>query len=399
MKVVWLEWMHTKVRFCFNKVLSPVYFLSTVGRILGLTAKTRLLLFWIMLTALLSTASGANLCQSLFEIHSPPSTYYSRGSNYEFQYQSNGYTRYFKNGLIFQLTNNKWIPIGTAVVSNGQLYETVRSTFATSQSQNRSPSIPDLRSLRHYQTNVTTYFANIFFPNVGGTWPTQVHAIQIGSHQIQIQIPKDSGAQWAAQGIIDSVLDLPMKRIESLSVVRVNTRANVSDPYWRQKYKNFSQSAATAGNGQMDIYGVSIDSFGHGNNEAKRITRHEFGHLIASTLFGSPEPNQSYVGKASRDQFTVSEYGNNSWAEDFAEGIEFYLRTNAGQLSRSLRRNLSNRFDFFDDVFNYRSPSSVKKITEFKYEKPSLELFISDVDAEHFLLIAPEIGLGLLVRH
>ncbi len=128
---------------------------------------------------------------------------------------------------------------------------------------------------------------------------------------------------------------------------------------------------------------------------AIRLTRHEFGHLIASQVFGSTTPNNRYSNNASRDRFSVSEYGNNSWAEDFAEGIEAYLRTNAGQLNSTLRSQLTNRFSFFDDVFSYRTPQSEQVGAP---HKGRIVLYIKMISETEILAIAPEVGQGILLK-
>ena len=73
-----------------------------------------------------------------------------------------------------------------------------------------------------------------------------------------------------------------------------------------------------------------------------------------------------------------------------------YLRVNAGQLDPVTRNNLSNRFTYYDDVFNYRNPQAVAE-QKAPVKRKRLELFVKMIDATHVLALAPEIGVGLLL--
>jgi hypothetical protein len=145
----------------------------------------------------------------------------------------------------------------------------------------------------------------------------------------------------------------------------------------------------------MDVYPVALSSFANGGEEALRITRHELGHIIAWSLFASVTPSQLYIDRASKDPYAVSAYGQNSWAEDFAEGIEAYLRTNAGLLSPNVRLHLMNRFNFFDDIFAGRRPQSAQ---DQKWTKEHLEIFVQMISDTELLAISPDIGKGILLQ-
>lgn len=262
------------------------------------------------------------------------------------------------------------------------------------------PSNPyaDLSPLKNFKYTLQKYEIDRFYPNVGGSFRSLVHRLIIGTHHMEIIIPKGSGHEGAADGIIRTILELPLKRIEAFNTVRLNTRANKDDHYWRQAYAGrFTHSVASTTGGAMDIYSASLSNFHRGDSEALRITRHEFGHMISEQVFGSATPAIYYTYNASRDRYVPSEYSKSSWTEDFAEGIEAYLRTHSGILKPALRSQLVQRFSFFDQIFNYtlRVPQSEQ---EKALKAGRTEIFVKLINETEILALAPEIGLGILLK-
>jgi hypothetical protein len=252
--------------------------------------------------------------------------------------------------------------------------------------------LPDLSPLRTVSHRIANFEGDVFFPNENAYRPSYIHRLELSAHSIDLVIPKDANLDWATNGIIKTLSELPLARIEALRIVRLNARDSQQDAHWQKTYKDFKQAAAAAGDGQIDIFSGSIEIFARANAESIRMTRHEFGHLVASLLSGSIEPPPKYIRRAERDRTDVSDYGNNNWAEDFAEGIEAYLRTNAGRLDLRLRADLQKRFTFFDDVFNERSPQSANESAN-----EHLGVFVRMLDRSHILAIAPDIGTGILL--
>jgi hypothetical protein len=145
----------------------------------------------------------------------------------------------------------------------------------------------------------------------------------------------------------------------------------------------------------MNIFPISLNHFANANGEALRITRHELGHHIANQLFNSAIPSNQYIAKAQKDTHSVSEYGNNTWGEDFAEAVEIYLRTDAGRFNPAIRQQLTNRFSFLDDIFAYRTPQSTVEKENANRQKP--EIYVSILEEKYILAIAPQTGLGILL--
>lgn len=252
-------------------------------------------------------------------------------------------------------------------------------------------ALPDLSPLRTISHRIANFEGDIFFPNENAYRASYIHRLELGAHSIDLVIPRDANLDWATNGIFKTLSELPLARIEALRIVRLNARDSQQDAHWQKTYKDFKQAAAAAGDGQIDIFSGSIEVFARANAESVRMTRHEFGHLVASLLSGSIEPPPKYIRRAERDRTDVSDYGNNNWAEDFAEGIEAYLRTNAGRLDLRLRADLQKRFTFFDDVFNERSPQSANESAN-----EHLGVIVRMLDRSHVLAIAPAIGTGIL---
>lgn len=255
----------------------------------------------------------------------------------------------------------------------------------------------DLTPLNQYNYSVIKFDAERYYPNLISKLPSAISLILIGLHRIEIVIPKNSDYVSSADRLIETIIKLPFNKIEALNTVRINTKENRDDHLWREKYKNFTGSAASAMGGELDIFPIVLDEFINRTNEALRITRHEFGHLIASEIFGLTTPTNQYIEKAQQDPYSVSEYGKNSWAEDFAEGIELYIRTNAAILNQDLRNNLLNRFNFFDDIFNYRVPQSLQTNLQQTKRKP-IEVVVSVLGNNQILAIAPTTGIGILLQ-
>ncbi len=121
-------------------------------------------------------------------------------------------------------------------------------------------------------------------------------------------------------------------------------RANPLDSYWRERYANFGESAATGGSGKINFYNGNFYSRYQGT------FNHEMGHIVGDG--GGPiQPSRWKAAQDSdqvhsRNEFevkdtyevynehrptvlggtSVSRYGENAIAEDWAESIRLYLQ-------------------------------------------------------------------------
>lgn len=78
--------------------------------------------------------------------------------------------------------------------------------------------------------------------------------------------------------------------------------------------------------------------------------QHKLGHIIAYQRYGRLTPDQEWHNALLSDQRSVSEYGNINMAEDFAESIRLYLRTNAGLGYPETAKNYAHRFRILDEI-------------------------------------------------
>lgn len=107
---------------------------------------------------------------------------------------------------------------------------------------------------------------------------------------------------------------------------------NPQDEFWRRHYKNFSQSYATGGE-TITFYRWEEP---HDRDYVTRTYCHEAGHYIdrkiASTTAGSYSSENAWTLAAKEDKLvsrmkSITKYGENSAAEDFAESLaEFVMQ-------------------------------------------------------------------------
>ena len=300
-----------------------------------------------------------------------------------------GQKRYFKNGSIWELRNDFWIHIGLGHLNGEKVIEDYLG----------GPNLPDLRALKRFQHQISTESETAWFPNENERYPSTIKVIQIANRKIQVIAPTGFGLEGALDGTVSTVLELPYNRIDSLLRVRLNPNASKHDALYQRHYKDFTNAISAARWGEIDIFPIRMSEFAQATEFGLRATRHEFGHLIAGKLYGTGTPNQSYATAASNDRTSVSNYGNNNLAEDFAEGIEAYLRTHAGTLKPEVRAALKNRFSFFDDIFNNRAPQSAATHLQKTKSWPEKNLvFVKMIDAKHLLALAPAADVGLLLE-
>jgi hypothetical protein len=119
-------------------------------------------------------------------------------------------------------------------------------------------------------------------------------------------------------------------------------QTNKNDDYFRAKYKNFTASGATGGDGATCVY--------DGKSIGVKTVAHEGGHNLATHLWGDTEPDKdSEYGEAQLYEQPVTEYGKNSKAEDFAEACMMYsLKDRRAELKRQFPR----KYKALEKIFN-----------------------------------------------
>ena len=125
---------------------------------------------------------------------------------------------------------------------------------------------------------------------------------------------------------------------------------NPQDAYWKQVYKNFTQSYATGGN-TITFYRWD---YLHDDNYVIRTYCHETGHFIDNSKNTSGIPysmNQDWTGAMKSDKIysgkkSPTVYGENSNAEDFAESIAEFIHDRT-----SFEANFPNRANLLKSIF------------------------------------------------
>lgn len=296
-----------------------------------------------------------------------------------------------ESGLIYEFDGSNWHRIGSGQFLNGVVYQKVELRAQPSTTES-----PKILGQELQLAGTKAPFRNspiskiIEFPSNKRSFSSNIHKLEVGERSIEIVIPENFGLERVLEGVTQAVLNLPFVHLELLKFIRVN-------PYESLDFQEKIYGATTDNRPTIDLFPLSLDMFSNNQPFAVRILRHEFGHLIASKIFGQSTPNHDYISIAQKDKFTVSEYGRTNWAEDFAEAVETYLRLNAGKIDPIVRQQLKNRFEFLDKVFGTRSPGSIE------LPKPTVKLLrnrqhiiISALSTHQLLILVPEAGRGLI---
>ena len=90
--------------------------------------------------------------------------------------------------------------------------------------------------------------------------------------------------------------------------------------------------------------------------------RHKLGHIMLHHRYGGPNPGQNWREAVSKDNESVSRYGDTSMAEDFAEAMTLYLSTNGGLGRSDIVEKYPYRFAILDEIMGV-TPSERQRIT------------------------------------
>lgn len=126
----------------------------------------------------------------------------------------------------------------------------------------------------------------------------------------------------------------------------MNAKESISS---RTKYLGFGETEATAGNGYIDFFPISVPSLKIG--QAESLVRHEFGHVLAFKLWGTIDPPAEYKRLALKDNLSISAYGSTSWPEDFAEAMDLYLEIRTSGQFDYRKKLYAHRLSFLDQIF------------------------------------------------
>jgi hypothetical protein len=293
------------------------------------------------------------------------------------------------SGIIYEQLNGEWRPVGYGELINGQVFERqeILQSNSIAPPLEQSPTLQLAGVFSPYKLEPTVKVVD--FPSNQAKLESLVQGIQIGEKKIDLIIPLNFGLEHLTEGLAQATLNLPMKNLELIQKIRLNPFESIYFP--ERLYGSTIDHVPV-----IDIFPLSFEMIQKNRAFAVRILRHEFGHLIATKLFGRSTPDHVYAKKAQQDEVGVSEYGNRNWAEDFAEAVEVYLRTNAGSLDPRVRQELKNRFEFLDSVFMDRSPAYTMSLnSKSKQTEKSPKIIVSMMGQSHLIILVPELGRGL----
>jgi len=141
---------------------------------------------------------------------------------------------------------------------------------------------------------------------------------------------KSTDQSMTPELIIKSYAALPgFLQQRTVKTIEVVDYENPRDEYWRRVYKNFSRSYATGGAESVTFYRSRY----HDPHSVVTTLAHETGHTIDRTFTQSRNPfsegsiwndamQMDYVSSRLK---SISPYGTNSNAEDFAESVAYYV--------------------------------------------------------------------------
>ena len=174
--------------------------------------------------------------------------------------------------------------------------------------------------------------------------------------------------------IESQINSLPLEIRNTITEINIYDTFNPLDYYWHNEYKDtgngYFKSAATAGNGQINIWSNSSAS--------QRIIPHEAGHCF--DLNGIHSNSVEYVKAVQEDakitgKNSITDYGENSLAEDFAESIAAYQNGLDGTvdmdqfpnrkayIEKNLKMNGQNNLS----IYNCRKLNEVSETLKNKY--------------------------------
>lgn len=157
---------------------------------------------------------------------------------------------------------------------------------------------------------------------------------------VSVRIPTDvsaDGQHITPQQVARVVDTLPDALKKQIKIVELVDYENPRDAHWRKKYKNFGNSFAVGGNGKITFFkngGVIKLGGAYSDKKVYETLAHEAGHCLDGSLVTKDGLRFSETLEWKKAMLedeklsgykSVSDYGENSSREDFAESIMGYL--------------------------------------------------------------------------
>lgn len=169
-----------------------------------------------------------------------------------------------------------------------------------------------------------------------------VFKLRINDAVLNVTVPHAhlDKADYLFQWLGECYSALPDAITSHIPNVVLDPGLNPDDAYWRLKYQDPNHtSLATAGGGTLTFYLPAMER--HGIHSPLNVL-HEMGHEIARVRYGRELEGREWREAMRVDGVSVSEYGNNSPAEDFAEAFAHFaykMLPSEGEVFEESRRS------------------------------------------------------------
>ena len=164
-------------------------------------------------------------------------------------------------------------------------------------------------------------------------------------HTIRIIVPGEDTEihEQLIASLHKNLGELPQRHIESLKKIIINPQPNFEDAKTMAQADPFSTMYFFAREYSTQLQNNHYLTYS--------TTAHEMGHLISQYLYGKYVP-PGWKDAIRLDNLMVSNYGNTSAAEDFAETVALYLQSYGGFTKElTLRKGYTHRFKLLDQIF------------------------------------------------
>lgn len=171
--------------------------------------------------------------------------------------------------------------------------------------------------------------------------------------QIKVIIP-ESGAAFQSESLLTvrmekMIREMPEDMISSLDQIVIYPSRSKWDRQWAKDYNTpfFRSTAAT----DLSHETITVEIYPRGLiGDTTSALRHELGHVMSEKKYGTMDPPPVYLEAKAKDGNKVSNYGENSPAEDFAEAMKVYIDTDGGTKNPAKLEKFKNRFQEIDTL-------------------------------------------------
>lgn len=219
-----------------------------------------------------------------------------------------------------------------------------------------SPSTRSIPLLAHHSFDIFRHNDQLLtYPSVPGQpkLMSRVYTLDFVFHKITVVIPTSYLKNVSPYVLFASLAQLPVRRSFAFKLIRINPEDSVLDIHFQSTiYSKDHRSAMIAHKEIIDVFPGSPITAADANQFISDL-RHEYGHLLAFSIYKSMVPLQ-YDGFID-DQNSVSKYGDTNVGEDFAEAMSVYLTEDGDFSWKGSRKKFPNRFRIIDEIMGMAS--------------------------------------------